>query len=49
MSGRPSSFCKCNTCTFVYIHLYIVYYSTSTKVELQIWDNDKVKCHVFYP
>ena len=27
---------------------YIVY-STGTKVELHIWNNDKVKCHVFYP
>ena len=26
---------------------YIVY-SAGTKVELHIWNNDKVKCHVFY-
>ena len=30
------------TCT------YIVY-SVGTKVKLQIWNNDKVKCNVFYP
>ena len=26
---------------------YIVY-SAGTKVELHTWNNDKVKCHVFY-
>ena len=27
--------------------IYIVY-SAGTKVELHTWNNDKVKCHVFY-
>ena len=35
-------------CSVMLLYAYIVY-STGMKVELHIWNNDKVKCHVFYP
>ena len=46
-----SSFQSC-TLSFVsvipsFTYMYIVY-SAGTKVELHIWNNDKVKCHVFF-
>ena len=44
-----SSFQSC-TLSFVSVipsFTYIVY-SAGTKVELHIWNNDKVKCHVFF-
>ena len=39
-------------CPFVSVILSCAYvvYSTGMKVELHIWNNDKVKCHdVFHP
>ena len=38
-------------CLFVSVIPSCTYtvYSTVAKVELHIWNNDKVKCHVFYP
>ena len=38
-------------CLFVSVILSCAYivYSTGTKVELYVWNSDKVKCHVFYP
>ena len=31
-----------------YLHFQHIVYSAGMKVELHIWNNDKVKCHVFY-
>ena len=42
------SLALCHFVSVIPSRIYLVY-SAGTKVELHIWNNDKVKFHAFYP
>ena len=47
MSSSYHSLALCLFVSVIPLYTYIVH-SAGTKVELHTWNNDKVKCHVFY-